>query len=245
VQVQGRIVDFESCMSAAGCQGVAALRVSLFQDSAVISNTTQPDGAFVLRGVPGGSSSTLLVTDAGGQGVYLSSLQAIPVKTAGSDVFGVEIFALQRQGGLYEAMGKEAAVDLGTHALYLGQVYVLDAGKMKALLGATAQPAPGATVRYVDCNPRFKSTSGSCSKALFDTARTTTGPFGEFLMVAASAGEATVAVTAPDRTFGPVSATLGMGYITIGLHQASAAATVDGGAPKDRGAKDQPRPREK
>ncbi len=226
VQVIGRVVDFESCISSAGCQGVPDLRVALFYDSAVISDKTRPDGAFVLRGVPNGVRNYLLVSDAGSAGTYLSSLQATPVITKGTDVFGVELFVLKREGGLYGAVSAELSVDVGKSLLYFAQVYYLDKG-LKALTGATATTTPVTTVRYVDCNPRMKSPP--CPKALFDAGRTSTGPFGEFVLVGGAPGDVAVSVTAPDRSFQPLLAPLGSGYVTIGLHPAQAQG--DGGPP--------------
>ena len=228
VQIVGRVVDFESCISSAGCQGVPDLRVALFYDSTVISDKTRPDGAFVLKGVPNGVRNYLLVTDAGSAGTFLSSLQATPVITKGTDVFGVELFVLKREGGLYSAVSSELSVDVGKSLLYFAQVYYLEKGGLKALPGATVATTPVTTVRYVDCNPRMKSPP--CPQALFDASRTTTGPFGEFVLVGKGApGDVAVAVTSPDRSFVPLLAPLGSGYVTIGLHPAQSVG--DGGPP--------------
>lgn len=227
VQVVGRVVDFESCISSAGCQGVPDLRVALFYDSSVISEKTRPDGAFVLKGVPNGVRNYLLVTDAGSAGTFLSSLQATPVITKGTDVFGVELFVLKREGGLYAAVGQELSVEAGKSLLYFGQVYHLEKGALKALPGATVATTPATLVRYVDCNPRMKSPP--CPKALFDESRSSTGPFGEFVLVGKAPGDIAVAVSSPDRSFTPLLAPLGTGYVTIGLHPAQAAG--DGGPP--------------
>jgi hypothetical protein len=233
VQVVGRVVDFESCITSSGCQGVPDQRVALFYDSAVISDKTRPDGAFVLKGVPNGVRNYLLVSDSAG-GAHLSALQATPVITKGTDVFGVELFTLRREGGLYAAVSQELGVDVGTTLLYFGQIYILDKGAMKALAGASAQSSPPTACRYVDCNPRVKSPP--CTKALFDGARTTTGPFGEFVLSAGkTGGDFAIMVSAPGRAFAPLLAPLGTGYITIGLHPGLSVG--DGGPSKpDRGA---------
>jgi len=227
VQIIGRVVDFESCISPGGCQGVPDLRVALFYDSTVISDKTRPDGAFVLAGVPNGVRNYLLVTDAGSGATYLSSLQATPVITKGSDVFGVELFVLKREGGLYAAVRQELGVDVGKSYLYFAQVYYLENGGLKALPGATVSTTPAATVRYVNCNPRIKSPP--CPQALFDASRTSTGPFGEFVLVGKVVGDIAVGVSAPDRSFAPLLAPLGSGYVTVGLHPAQASG--DGGPP--------------
>jgi hypothetical protein len=231
VQIVGRVVDFESCISSAGCQGVQDLRVALFYDSTVISDKTRPDGAFVLKGVPNGVRNYLLVTDAGAAGTHLSSLQATPVITKGSDVFGVELFVLKREVGLYAAVSQELSVDVGKSILYFAQVFALEKGGMKALAGASVATSPATAVRFVDCNPRMKSPP--CPVALFDATRTTTGPFGEFVLSGKGPpGDLAISVSAPDRVFVPLLAPLGPGYVTIGLHPAQA--TGDGGpAPPD------------
>lgn len=230
VQISGRVVDLETCVSEGGCAGVANLRVSLFYDATTVSDKTGPEGGFSLRGVPGNRNHYLLVSDALGTGVIVSCLQAEPVATASVDVFGVELYAVRRQGGLYAAIAQEAAVDLATHAIYVGQVFYLKGGtSMTALADASAVTTPSLPVRYVSCNPRFKDPV--CPAALFDAKRATTGPLGEFVALGqGKLGDVKIAVTSPNHTFTQVSAPLGNGYLTVGTHQGKAKPTDGGGS---------------
>lgn len=236
--INGRVVDIETCLTANGCQGVAGVQVALFQNSRVVSEITTPDGGFALRDVPVGVRDYLLVSDAAGRGEFLSALQAAPVFSTGADLFGLELYAMKRMGGLYAAFEQEAAVSVSRDALFFGQVYVVEAASMKAVLGATAASSPAGKVRYVDCNPRLKGPM-PCEKALFDATRTTTGPFGEFLVIAPGQGNLTVKVTAPDRSFPLQQAPVSAGYITIGLHKGSGKLT-DGGISPERNVPEPP-----
>jgi hypothetical protein len=231
--INGRVVDIETCLTANGCQGVAGVRVALFQNSRVISEVTTPDGGFALRDVPVGVRDYLLVSDATGSGEFLSVLQAAPVSSTGADLFGLELYAMKRVGGLYAAFEQEAAVEVSRDALFFGQVYVVEGGGMKAVLGAAAASNPAGKVRYVDCNPRIKGPM-PCAKALFDSTRTTTGPFGEFLVIAPGKGNLMVKVSAPDQSFPIQQAPVSPGYLTIGLHKGSGKLT-DGGVSNERG----------
>ena len=231
VQVFGRVVDIETCLTAGGCQGVQDLRVGLFYDASIVSDKTRPDGACQRKGVPNGVRNYLMVTDATGTGTYLTTLQAASVTTKGSEVYGVELHTLKREGGLYAAISQEASIDIATHAIYFGQVFALSGGTMKAYLGATATSSPSSSIRYVNCNPRIKSPP--CPTALFDDKRTTTGPFGEFVSYGpASTGDLAVGVSATGTSFNPLLAPVGVGYITIGLHQSKSGSTGDAG-PQD------------
>jgi len=229
VQISGRVVDLETCLSGAGCGGVANLRVSLFYDATVVSEKTGPEGGFSLRGVPGNRKHYLLVSDALGAGVVVSCLQAEPVAVGSADVFGVELYALRRQGGLYAAVAQEAAVDVATHAIYVGQVYYLKGGtSMTALADASAATLPSLPMRYVSCNPRFKDPV--CPAALFDAGRSATGPRGEFVGIGkGKLGDVKIAVTSPNYTFPTVTAPLGSGYLTVGTHQGRPKPTDGGG----------------
>ncbi|MCC6746704.1 MAG: hypothetical protein IT371_03540 [Deltaproteobacteria bacterium] len=214
--VKGRVVDFESCLSAAGCKGAPNMKVALFYDTAVASEKTGPDGGFTLKGVPVGGPGYVFISDASGEFKYLSALQAQPVRTDAGDVFGVEAFALSMRGGLYDGVVAEAKARVETHALYLGQVVALKEGTMKALEGASARTNPGSTVRYVRDNPRFNAGQ----QTLFESARAATGVFGQFIVITKpDLQDYTIAAAAKGLQFPYLVAPLGAGYLTIGLHR--------------------------
>ena len=229
VEVKGRVVDFETCLTTVGCQGVPNVRVALFFQSAVYSAPTSGSGSFTLSGVPDGARVYLLVTDASGGGQYLSTLQAAPVDTRGKDLFGIELYTLKRDGGLFAGVASDAAVDLQTSAIYLGQVLSVQDGKMKAIPDVTVQAVPGGDVRYVNCIPTFQQCAGQ--PTLF-TNRSSTGVFGEFVVIS-KAGEHVIWGTSTQQSFTPVAAPLGVGYLTVGLHRAegSVPALPDAAAP--------------
>ncbi|MCA9672056.1 MAG: hypothetical protein KC503_40960 [Myxococcales bacterium] len=217
VAINGRVVDFETCLSAGGCKGAENLRVALFYDPTIVSDKTRPDGAFTLKNVPSGVRAYLLVSDASGSTQFLSTLQAAPITTEGKDVFGLELYALQRGGGLYDALVAEASLNVESRGIYIGQVVSLESGTMKAFQGATAGAVPYAPVRFVRDNPRFSPGE----KALFDTNRSVTGVFGQFVIASDGAPrDYGVAADSKDYTFTPVLAPLGSGYVTIGVHRA-------------------------
>jgi hypothetical protein len=220
LQVTGRVVDFETCFAGQGCTGAPNLRVALFANSAIISDKTKLDGAFVLRGVPVNSKLLLLVSDSSGSNTFLSTLQAAPIATTTADLYGVEIYALRREGGLFAALGSEVGINLTTHAVYIGQVYYVDPkdNAMTPLAWATATVTPAMSLRYFNCNPRFVKTV-PCPVALFDPKdRTATGPFGEFVAYAQGKVAATFNVASTSYACNPVVAPLNTGYVTLGLH---------------------------
>jgi hypothetical protein len=237
VQVSGRVVDLETCLSMAGCMGAKGLRVSLFSDNRIISEPTQPDGAFVLENVPDRSKHYLMVTDASGTNKFLTCLQAEPINTAGNNVWGVELYALLQAGGLYEGIKREASLEVGSQSLYLGQAFYLKGGtEMKALEGVTVPTESPASVRYVECNPSLqKPPLPSCTRVLFDEKRSFTANYGEFLVYSPSrSGTLSLALTSPDYSFAPVSVPWGAGYLSIGVHQGHATHPLDGGIQSDQ-----------
>jgi hypothetical protein len=220
VEVKGRVVDFETCLTTVGCQGAPNVRVALFFNSAIYSAPTTGSGAFTLSGVPDGARLYLLVTDASGGASYLSTLQAEPVDTKGKDLFGIELYTLKREGGLFAGVASEASLDLQTSALYLGQVLSIQGGKMKAIPDVTVHSVPAGDVRYVNCIPTFQQCAGQ--PTLFQS-RSSTGVFGEFVLIS-KAGEHVVWGTSTQQSFTPVTAPVGVGYLTIGLHRAQGSA---------------------
>jgi hypothetical protein len=232
VSVNGRVVDFETCLSAGGCRGAENLRVALFYDSTIVSDKTRPDGAFTLKSVPSGVRVYLLVSDAAQSLRFLSTLQATPITTEGKDIFGVELYALQVDGGLYQALVAEAGFRVESRGLYLGQVVTVEGGNAKAFQGATASAVPYAPVRFVRDNPRFSPGQ----KALFDSNRSVTGVFGQFVI--ASDGvprDFGIAADSKDYSFTPVLAPLSSGYITIGVHTAERKTGAQPPPPADLG----------
>lgn len=232
VLVKGRVVDFETCLTTSGCQGVAGVRVALFFNNAVFSDPTPQSGAFSLARVPDGARHFLLVTDNTGQ--VLPTLQAEPLDTKGTDLFGIEIFAIKRAGGLYAGISSEAAVDVNTRAIYIGQVLSIQNGKMKAIADVAISSSPAADIRYVNCIPTFSQCAGQTT--LF-ASRSSTGVFGEFVVIGTSgAKEHTIWGASNEHSFNATTAPLGLGYVTVGLHRTSgtaptadAAPTTDGG----------------
>ena len=232
VQVKGRVVDFETCLTVAGCQGIAGVRVALFYNNTVFSDPTQQSGAFNLERVPDGARHLLLVTDNTGQ--VVPSLQASPVDTRGSDVFGIELYAIKRTSGLYAGIVSEAGVDFQTGAIYLGQVLSIQNSKMKAIPDVAMHSSPAADIRYVNCIPTFSQCSGQ--PTLFQN-RSSTGVFGEFVVISKSgAKEHVIWGESSQQSFAASTVPLGVGYVTIGLHQAAGATGLaDGGQGADAG----------
>lgn len=225
VTINGRVVDFETCLSAGGCQGAQDLRVALFYDPIIVSDKTRPDGAFTLKKVPSGVRVYLLVSDSSGSSRFLSTLQGTPVTTEGKDVFGLELYALQASGGLYAAIDAEAGFKVDSRGIYIGQVVSVEGGSMKAFQGATAGAIPAAPVRFVRDNPRFNPGE----KALFDTNRSVTGVFGQFVIATdGTPRDYGVAADSMDSSFTPVLAPLAAGYVTIGVHRAEKKSGVPG-----------------
>jgi hypothetical protein len=240
IRVKGRVVDFESCITTTGCLGVPGVQVALFSDTSIFSAKTPPSGTFEIRNVPAQATGKvfLYVTDA--SGVYLSALQAKPVPMNGADVFGLELFGLKRQGALWSGIVKEAQVDVQTHALYLGQVFKVEKGKMKAIPDVAIQSIPASTVRFVNCIASFSVCAGQ--PTLF-TNRTTTGQFGQFMLIASGKGtvQHTIFGNALNYTLAPLRVPLGVGFVAIGSHEASPGSsdagvtTPDAAAPKEGG----------
>lgn len=230
--INGQVVDIETCFTRSGCQGVLGARVSFFHDTRYISGPTSPDGGYTMSNVPVGVHDLALVTDSGNTGELLTVLQTVYLGSSGSDVYGVELYAMRRTGGLYAAMAKQAGVDVATNALYFGVASVLENNTMAAVSFATATTNPPGQVHFVNCTPFVKDPP--CSEPLFDGTRTSTGPLGAFLVVAPSRGQLSVQLNAAGRTFDPVQAPVGTGYLTLGVHKGRGNGSVDGGTP-DRG----------
>lgn len=234
-RIRGRVVDFESCLTAAGCSGIAGVRVTLRGNSRLTSAKTPPDGSFVLSGLPPGVRVHLLVRDTKSPKRYVSSLQAAGISTATGDQFGLEIYAIKRLGGLYAAIEKELSISGDTRGIYLGQVLTRESGTFKAYQGASASAVPSAKVRYIRTNPRLEPGK----KALYSASRHSTGPFGQFIAVSSAAAghDHAIVVTAVGTQFEPRVAPLGSGYIAIGLHRALQSAKSDAGTTRsDAGA---------
>jgi hypothetical protein len=232
VSVSGRVVDFESCITTTGCQGIGDMRVALFYDTTVVSKLTATNGAFTLENVPNGVRTYLLVTDASGNDRYLSTLQAEPVTTKGKPVFSVEAFAIARDKALYRSIGDELSADVASKGIYIGQVLDRSSDTFKAFQGAGVTVAPSATVRYLKTNLDLDPTG---KEAFFPPTHQSTGIFGQFVVLTdAAPADYAVLAKASAKTFTATFVPIGAGYVTVGLHRGSAA----GGGNKDAGAAD-------
>ena len=235
VKVTGRVVDFETCFSAAGCQSVPNLIVSLYYNDLLRSSTTGADGAFELRWVPDTINSYLIVTEAAtDQSAYLPTLQARPITTAGADIFGLELFVLPRRGGLYQGIVAEAETTAETQPLFIGQVFMTQGSSaMVTFAGAQVSSSPATTVRFIKSNPRFPEQWGDTT-TLHPAEQTVTTAIGSFLAIGTpNMGEVTFTVSGPDVTFPPIKAPITAGFITIALIEGVAGAAnpqPDGGA---------------
>lgn len=234
IEVKGRVVDFESCITGSGCLGVPDVKVGLFSEPSIFSAKTAPSGTFAITNAPVGSPTYLYVYDVGGSGTYLSSLQVEPVALQGSGVYGLELFALKRQGALFSGIIKEAKVNVQTHPLYIGQVFKVEQGSMKALPDVSIQSTPAAEIRYVNCISTFSQCAGQ--PTLF-ASRSSTGQFGQFVVISKSASGTTHTITATGTgySFKSAKAPLGLGYVTIGVHRASGSGASDAAVPKEGG----------
>lgn len=233
VQVKGRVVDFETCLTMAGCRGMPGVTVGLLYNNGVYSAPTTDSGAFALTSVPDGAVHYLLVTDTNSGGEVLPTLQADPIRTSGGDLVSVELYGLKRTGGLYSGVSSEAGVDVQSHALYLGQVLSVDGGKMKAIPDVQISVVPAADIRYVNCIPSFSQCAGQTT--LF-ASRSTTGVFGEFVVISKSGAKDHVIWGASNQySFSPLMVPLSPGYVTVGLHRSVGAAppSADAGLQPD------------
>lgn len=231
VTVSGRVVDFESCMTAAGCQGVGELKVALFYDTSIVSGLTAPNGAFTLKNVPSGVRTYLLVSDGSGNERYLSTLQAEPVTTRGKPVFSIEAFAISRSKALYRSIGDELGASVESKGIYLGQVLDKSSDTFKAFQGAKVQVAPAMPLRFVKTNLDLDPTG---KEAFYPATQSSTGIFGQFVMLGPAAPQDyAIIADATSKTFTPTYAPVGSGYVTVGLHRG-----IDktGAPPTDAGA---------
>jgi hypothetical protein len=218
VQIKGRVADLETCVTLAGCSGMAEVRVTLLDAPTVVSDPTPPSGAFTLAGVPDGQTHHLAVINTSSGGAVVPTLQARTVAPAGGDIYGLELFTLRKQGGLYSGFSQEAGVEVNSHLLYVGQVYRVEGGVMKALSDVAVAATPSAEIRYVNCIPSFSQCAGQTT--LFES-RSQTGSFGQFVAIGkAGAGDYSIAASGSNLSFDPVGAALRQGYLTLGLHQA-------------------------
>lgn len=227
VTVGGRVVDLESCYQS--CRGVSGVRVSLFFDSSFVSEKTGVDGAFTLSAVPDGVRLYLLVTD-DEQQAYLSTLQAEPVTTRGSDISTMELYALRADGPIYRAITSDLGTTVRERALYLGQVLCVQGGKPGAQDGASATLVPEASVRYV------KDAEG-ISEVFYPTTFNATGPFGVFVAIGPASTEPidhAIVIHHPSRQFQPLFVPLARGFVAVGTHrsrptEAGVGCNADGG----------------
>ncbi len=216
VALNGRVMDFESCMTTTGCQGAPGVRVSLAEHLDIVSETTTPDGAFSIHGIPADQPSLLLVSGEGEQEGYVTSLQAKPVNPNGNKVYGVEAYALKNKGGLYEGIVKEIGTSLDSGGFYLGQVLKLKETNFIALEGAKIKTTPSATVRFVQSNPWL---DGSSLDVLYPQDRSTTGVFGQFVILGQMQDQTySIEIESDQYTFSPQTVQVKANQITIGLH---------------------------
>jgi hypothetical protein len=227
VQIKGRVVDFETCLSQKGCQGAANVRVTLFKYWK--SNTspfaiTLANGSFTLTNIPHKIQDYLYLSDAIASGSqYLTVLQAQLLSIEDNDIYSIEAFILKKQGGLYQKIMGEANISIHDHALYLGQIFRVEDGRMKALTDAAAVTTPNSTIRYINCMPTFEQCKNE--PALFQD-RETTGAFGQFLVQSSSEGQHTISCQAENYHIKELTVPLGKGYLAIGIHQAAFNSTV-------------------
>ncbi len=217
VTISGRVVNFETCLSQAGCQSAPELRVSLLADSKVVSNRTGNDGAFSLPAVPRSSVHQLIVSDASGAQRFLPTLQAGSLQVDAEDLFGLELFAVEASGGLYQAAGDEVGFQIESAGLYLGQVVAIVEGQMKAIAGVEPTIEPAADqLRFVRDNPRFNPGEA----AFFPAERQITGVFGQFLVVVPQEPRSYTVTTSVDGySTTSITARLGAGHLTVGVHR--------------------------
>lgn len=217
VTVSGRVVDFESCMTSAGCQGIGEMKVALFFDTSVVSELTAPNGAFSLKNVPDGVRTYLLVSDGSGNERYLSTLQAEPITTRGKAVFSIEAFAIARNKALYRSIGDELAASVDSKGIYFGQVLDKASDTFKAFAGAKVQVAPTATIRFIKTNLDLDPTG---KEAFYPTTQQSTGIFGQFVMLGPAAPQDyAIIADSTTKTFTPAYVPVGSGYVTVGLHR--------------------------
>jgi hypothetical protein len=225
--ISGQVVDLESCFTTAGCTGVTGLKVAFFHNTSIVSDITHPSGGYTLTDVPVGVRDYAVVSDAA-NGNYLTVLQTVQIGSTGSDVYGVELYALKRTGGLFEAVINQAGVDINTSSLYFGVAAVVDPSGMTAVSFAKVTASPASTIRYVSCTPAVKDPP--CTEPLYDSKRDSTGPLGEFLVVSPSKATLSVQVSATNATLDSAQAPVSTGYLTLGVHRGKF--KPDGGVPK-------------
>ena len=155
VTVHGRIFDLETCPG--GCTVVIGAVVSLYDDQAVISQPTGPDGAFALAGVPRGSTQRLRAETTNGMtGSYVTTVNANAIEVGDEDLFGVELYMLSAaDADLLGAIATESGRDLRTEGGYVGEV-IRRNPEPEAVTGASVQLFPADfPMRYVNVIPRY------------------------------------------------------------------------------------------
>lgn len=219
ITISGRVVDFQSCFTQAGCQGVPDVQVVAFYDSTRASDITFADGAFVLPHITRGGVYYLLATDAGGGGEYLSTLQATPVIAEGGDVFGIEVYAVRAQSALYRSTETELGAKLGSDGIYFGQVLKREDNALVAYQNAGVTVAPAATTRFIKTNLDLDPEAPPGQEAFYAADWLSTGPLGQFVVVAAAErAQYVIMPTSAEHSFDPAYVPLGKGYVTVGLH---------------------------
>lgn len=183
ISVRGRVVDAESCASAAGCTGVEGMIVSLYADpDRVRSRPTGADGTFELHGVPIGYHHDLIVTpDDSSTALVAPTLNPMVVhRDDADDLFGVELYVLPRDPqSLLEGIRAEG-IDLLRGGGYVGQVVRVEGLMVTAAdgVGAAVAPAP-LSVRFVRRFPRFVT---EATTVLLEPGTTATGAFGTYVV---------------------------------------------------------------
>jgi hypothetical protein len=198
------------------------MQVALFYDPNIISEPTSSSGAFALKNVPNGVRTNLFVTDASGNGRYLSTLQGNFVTTRGKSLFTLETYAISRDRALYRSIERELQARVDKAGIYVGLVLSDKTQNLQPVEGATVSIAPTAKVRYykadLDREPNAKAAffpdtwNATSNHGLF-VALTKADPEDYSVLVSDASGN--------KSSFTPIYASVGEGYVTLGIHYLS------------------------
>lgn len=219
ITLRGRVVDAETCASAAGCTAAPSMIVALRSDpERVRSAPTGADGTFILANVPIGYRHDLLVSAEGGAASVAPTLNPMVVApTDETDRFGVELYVLPRDpGSLLDGLRGEG-IDLVLGGGYVGQAVRVEGASVTAAAGArVAMHPPPESLRFVNVIPRFVPDQ----PLLLPTDAVSTGPFGLFVAEADGPTDPVAVVPLEDGFLYELVVTpLEPGFVTYAVHR--------------------------
>lgn len=233
VSLNGRVVNFESCMHLDRCRTVEGVKVGLRQLPDRLSSPTDFPGRFNLP-VPPRHEDDLVIEP--NELSFAPTINPWAAPAAITDVYGIELFVMPigtTAGGaptLIKALADLSPpiqlLDEGTtigQGGYLGQVLRIGDGDDHAVLGAAVTvtlpddwPAtvPEPEVRYIGSIPQYDS-----GDVLLEPGYPATGGPGLFVIATHQQSTyITIHVETADTVFTEITAPVEPGTITVGIH---------------------------